>query len=57
MFRLKYLSLFIEKEKEDIKKVLLEKIECDNYEVKSEANYILGLINLFQANEVDCKED
>ena len=56
-FRLKYLSLFIEKEKEDIKKVLLEKIECDNYEVKSEANYILGLINLFQANEVDCKED
>lgn len=55
--RLKYLSLFIEREKEDIKKVLLEKINVKNYEIKSEANYTLGLINLFQANEIYCKED
>lgn len=49
--RLQYLSLFYEKEKNDIKDVITEKSKAKSYEVKAEANYQLGLIALFEAND------
>ncbi len=55
--RLKYLSLFIQKEKEDIKKILVEKKEDKDYEIKSEANYQLGLIKVFEANDIYVEEE
>lgn len=50
--RLKYLSLFIQKDKDDIKSVLIEKTNSKFYEIKSEANYQLGLIKLFESNDL-----
>ncbi|MBU3073862.1 hypothetical protein [Clostridium estertheticum] len=49
--RLQYLSLFYQKEKNDIKDVITERSKANSYEVKAEANYQLGLIALFEAND------
>lgn len=54
--RLKYLSLFFRNEAEDIKSVLIEKTNDKSYEVKSEANYQLGLIEIFEANDLFSEE-
>lgn len=55
--RLKYLSLFSQNETEDIKNVLIEKTKDESYEVKSEANYQLGLIKVFEANDLFSQEE
>lgn len=55
--RLKYLSLFFQNEKEDIKSLLIEKTKDKSYEVKSEANYQLGLIKVFEANDLFSEEE
>jgi hypothetical protein len=55
--RLRYLSLFFQNEPEDIKSELIEKTKDKRYEIKSEANYQLGLIKLFEANDLLSEED
>ncbi|MFS0723674.1 hypothetical protein [Paenibacillus sp. 1P07SE] len=55
--RLKYLAIFYQNEAEDIKSVLTEKLKDDSYEIMSEANYQLGLITIFEANDSLSKED
>lgn len=49
--RIRYLSLFYQKEKKEIEDILLEKSNDSNCDIKSEASYQLGLIKLFEANE------
>lgn len=51
-YRLKYLALFYQKEKEDIKDIILEKCENKNDLVKAEAKYQLGLIMFFDSNDI-----
>lgn len=55
--RLRYLSLFFQNETEDIQNVLIEKTKDKSYEVKSEANYQLGLIKVFEANDLFLEEE
>ncbi|MED1725039.1 hypothetical protein [Brevibacillus parabrevis] len=55
--RLKYLSIFYQNEAEDIKSVLIEKLKDKSLEIMSEANYQLGLITIFEANDSFSKED
>ncbi|EGI5430009.1 hypothetical protein F9653_15360, partial [Listeria monocytogenes] len=56
-FRLKYLSLFYIKEKDEIKKIIGEKIYDKNDVVKAEASYQLALIMLFDSNDLFDKRD
>lgn len=56
-YRLKYLALFYQKEKEDIKDIILEKCENKNDLVKAEAKYQLGLIMFFDSNDILGKTD
>lgn len=56
-YRLKYLSLFYQKEKEDIKDTILEKCDEKNALVKAEAKYQLGLIMFFDSNDMLNKSD
>ncbi len=56
-YRLKYLALFYQKEKEDIKDTFLKKCDEKNALVKAEAKYQLGLIMFFDSNEMLNKSD
>ncbi|MPM10896.1 hypothetical protein SDC9_57233 [bioreactor metagenome] len=56
-FRLKQLSLFYMKEKNEIKKIIGEKAQDKNEVVKAEANYQLALISLFDSNDLFDKKD
>lgn len=51
-YRLKYLSLFYQKEKQDIKDTLLKKSNEQNLLIKAEAKYQLGLIIFFDSNDI-----
>lgn len=55
--RLKYISLFYIKEKDEIKKIIGDKIHDENEVVKAEANYQLALILLFDSNDEFNKND
>lgn len=55
--RLKFISIFYQHEADDIKNVLKEKLDDASSEIKSEANYQLGLIKLFEANDSYTKEE
>ena len=56
-YRLKYLALFYQKEKEDIKNIIAEKCGDKNTLVKAEAKYQLGLIMFFNSNDILNKID
>jgi len=56
-YRLKYLALFYQKEKEDIKDIILEKCGDKNDLVKAEAKYQLGLIMFFDSNDILDRSD
>lgn len=56
-YRLKYLALFYQKEKGDIKDIILEKCGEKNALVKAEAKYQLGLIMFFDSNDMPSKSD
>ncbi len=51
-YRLKYLALFYQKEKEDIKNIIMDKCGDKNTLVKAEAKYQLGLIMFFDSNDI-----
>lgn len=55
--RLKCLTIFYQIEAGDIKSVLKEKLKDQSHEIMSEANYQLGLITIFEANDSFSKED
>lgn len=55
-YRLKYLALFYQREKQDIKDILLKKCDEENILIKAEAKYQLGLIMFFDSNDIHDKE-
>lgn len=55
-YRLKYLSLFYQREKHDIKDTLLKKSNEQNSLIKAEAKYQLGLIIFFDSNDLHNKK-
>lgn len=56
-YRLKYLALFYQKEKEDVRDTILKKCGETNAFVKAEAKYQLGLIMFFETNDILNKSD
>nr|WP_288978518.1 hypothetical protein [uncultured Blautia sp.] len=56
-YRLKYLALFYQKEKDDIKDILIKKCNENNDLIKAEAKYQLGLIMFFESNDISDKKD
>ncbi|MDE5778502.1 MAG: hypothetical protein K2I10_08395, partial [Lachnospiraceae bacterium] len=56
-YRLKYLALFYQKEKDDIKDILIKKCCEKNDLIKAEAKYQLGLIMFFDSNDIFDKND
>lgn len=51
-YRLKYLALFYQKEKEEIREIFTKK-SCDkNEHIKAESKYQLGLIMFFESNDI-----
>ena len=56
-YRLKYLALFYQREKQDIKETLLKKCNEKNVLVKAEAKYQLGLIMFFDSNDMQDKRE
>lgn len=55
--RLKYLALFYQREKQDVKDTLLKKCNDKNTLVKAEAKYQLGLIMFYDSNDMHDKSD
>ena len=56
-YRLKYLALFYQREKQDIKETLLKKCNEKNLLIKAEAKYQLGLIMFFDSNDIYDKRE
>ena len=56
-YRLKYLALFYQKEKEDIKDIIVGKCDENNILIKAEAKYQLGIIMFFDSNDILNKSD
>ena len=56
-YRLKYLALFYQREKQDIKDTLLKKSNEKNTLIKAEAKYQLGLIMFFDSNDMHDKNE
>ncbi|HCD08990.1 MAG TPA: hypothetical protein DEQ01_01180 [Thermoanaerobacter sp.] len=56
-YRLKYLALFYQREKQDVKDTLLKKCNEKNTLVKAEAKYQLGLIMFFDSNDMHDKRE
>lgn len=55
--RLKYLALFYQREKQDVKDTLLKKCNDKNTLVKAEAKYQLGLIMFYDSNDMHDKRE
>lgn len=56
-YRLKYLALFYQREKQDVKDTLLKKCNDKNTLVKAEAKYQLGLIMFYDSNDMHDKRE
>lgn len=56
-YRLKYLALFYQKEKQDIRNTFTKKCNEKNELIKVEAKYQLGLIMFFDANDIFDKRE